>query len=319
MTTNSTFNSAAYGGEGWQPRVDSHAEELGKVWATCGIENEWQRLSAVILHAPGDELLGSQEHPDKVQMLQSLDIDKAQQEHAQLVQTYQDHGVRVDFVDPDELPSPNQMFCADLMAMTPEGAVLARPASIVRAGEERQMARCLAKIGIPILKTLTGNATFEGADLMWLNRKQVILGRGLRTNSSAIDQITQLLNDMGTNVLAVDMPYGTMHLMGMLRIVDENLALAWPRRTPHAAVVALREAGYDVAFLPDNLTEFKHQKAFNFVTLAPRKILMVADNPAAHTYYESLQIECIETPAKELAKAAGAVGCLSGILHRQSS
>ena len=318
MKDNSTFGTAAYGGAGWQPRVDAHEDELGTVWADCGIENEWHPLLAVLLHTPGAELVASQHQPDKVQMLQALDISKAQDEHAQLVQTYRDQGVQVYLIGPDEMPSPNQMFCADLMAMTPEGVILARPASVVRAGEERNIARCLSNIGIPILKTLTGDAVFEGADLMWLDRHKVVIGRGLRTNINAIKQITHLLSDMDVDVLAADLPYGTMHLMGMLRIVDHNLALAWPRRTPHAVVMALHEAGYEVSFLPP-IPDFEYQKAFNFVTLGPRKILMVAGNPGARTYYESLQIECMETPAAELAKAAGAVGCLSAIVQRQSS
>ncbi|MEM7563088.1 MAG: arginine deiminase-related protein [Pseudomonadota bacterium] len=315
MSQKSTFGTAAYGGSHWQPRERAHSEELGSVWSACGLENEWQALKSVVLHSPGDELLAAQENPDAVQMLQPLDIIKAQEEHAQLAETYRSQGVDVYFVEPAGPVSPNLMFCADLMAMTPEGAILARPASVVRAGEERNMQACLARLGIPILKTLNGNATFEGADLIWLNRKRAILGRGLRTNSEAIVQISGLLEEIHIEVLPVDMPYGTMHLMGMLRIVDDNLALAWPRRTPHRAVMALRESGYEVAFLPD-LPDFEQQKAFNFVTLGSRKILMVADNPGAKSFYESLNIECIETPASELAKAAGAVGCLSGILHR---
>ena len=104
----------------------------------------------------------------------------------------------------------------------------------------------------------------------------------------------------------------------MLRIVSSELALAWPRRTPHRAVSALRQAGYRVEFLPEN-DEFNYGKAFNFVTLGPMKILMVGDNPFALGYYESLGIECVETPAAELSKAAGAVGCLTGIVEREKA
>jgi hypothetical protein len=105
------------------------------------------------------------------------------------------------------------MFCADLFVMTPEGAILARPASTVRAGEERAVARRLADLGVPILKTLTGRAVFEGADLMWLDPATAIIARGLRTNQAAIDQIGGLLGEIGASLLAVDLPYGTMHLI----------------------------------------------------------------------------------------------------------
>jgi N-dimethylarginine dimethylaminohydrolase len=79
----------------------------------------------------------------------------------------------------------------------------------------------------------------------------------------------------------------------------------------------MRECGYAVVFLPES-DDFESGRAFNFVTLGPRKILTVAGNPGARSFYEGLGIECIETPARELSKAAGAVGCLTGVLHRET-
>jgi N-dimethylarginine dimethylaminohydrolase len=209
------------------------------------------------------------------------------------------------------------MFCADLMFMTREGAILARPAAAQRAGEERWVAARLAQLGIPILRTLTRTATFEGADTMWLDAQTVILGRGLRTNQEGIEQVSTVLAEQGVMTIVVDMPYGAMHLMGMLRIADRDLAICWPRRTPHAAVVALRQRGFEVVFLPDEI-EAQRGRALNFVTLGPRRILMVEGCPEAEALYRSLGIECITTPASELAKAAGAVGCLTAVLRRQT-
>jgi N-dimethylarginine dimethylaminohydrolase len=311
----STFGASAYGGEGWQPRSRLHGAEIGDLWAPCGIDTEWAPLEAVLLHKPGEELAASHNDPSAVQMLAPLDLAVARQEHDAMADAYRAAGVEVHYVDPAVAPSPNQMFCADLFVMTPQGAILARPASDVRAGEERWVARRLADLGVPILKTLTGEATFEGADLMWLDAKTAIIGRGLRTNQPAIDQITSVLSELGIDVLAVDMPYGTMHLMGMLRIADRSLAIAWPRRTPHAAVSALQDRGYTVAFLPD-LDEAECNRAMNFVTLGPRHILMVEGNERTQGFYVSLGIDCTTSPADELAKAAGAIGCLSGIVRR---
>lgn len=173
----------------------------------------------------------------------------------------------------------NQMFCADLFVATPEGAILARPVSVARVGEERQFARRLADLGVPMLATLTGRATFEGADLMWLAPKTAIIGRGLRTNAEAIDQNTALLNRLGIEVIAVNMPFGTMHLKGMLRMADADLAIAWPRRTPFSAVAALRTRGVEVAFLPYE-DEAQANRGMNFITLGPRPILTARSPPA---------------------------------------
>ncbi len=309
-----SFGAAAYGGDNWSPRVRSHREEIGDLWAKSGVDSEYATLRDVVVHRPGDELSASVD-PEAVLMLDRLDLNRAQDQHDIMVQTYRDHGVEVHFVDPTVTPSPNQMFCADLVFMTPEGAIMARPASSVRAGEERWVARRLADMGVPILRTLTGNATFEGADAAWLDTNTVMIGRGLRTNMEGALQVAEMIEDIGGEAIIVDLPFGTMHFMGMLRIVDQDLAIVWPRRTPHAVVEALRDRHIEVAFLPKS-DEFENQSAFNFVTLGPRKILMVGDNPTAANFYQSIGIEVIGVPCDELRKAAVAVGCLSGIITR---
>ncbi|MFZ4661701.1 MAG: dimethylarginine dimethylaminohydrolase family protein [Caldilineaceae bacterium] len=307
---------AAYGGAGWQPRSRSLAGELGNIWGACGVNSEWSLLKAVLLHRPGAELAASAEDPNAVQMVAPLDIAKAQAQHDALAQAYRDAGVTVHYVNPLATPSPNQMFCADLMFMTPEGCILARPASDVRAGEERQVAAALARIGAPILRSISGRGVFEGADAAWLSPKKVMVGRGIRTNTEAINQLRTVLGEMGVEVVYFDMPVGTMHLQGMVRFADHNLVLAWPVRLAYAAVETLRVEGYRVEFLPD-VTEAIHNAAFNFVTLGPRKILLAAGNPVTQQFYESLDIECITVKVGELYKAAGSIGCLSGIVERE--
>jgi arginine deiminase len=311
----STFGSAAYGGDNWSPRLATHRQEIGNIWADCGIDSEWRALKSVLLHCPGEELNAAQNDPDKLQMLDVVDLGRARDEHAAMVEAYRSNGVAVHAVEPDQPCPPNLMFCADLLVMTPQGAILARPASTVRAGEERQVARRLAALGIPILATLTGNACFEGADLMWLDEKTAIIGRGLRTNDAAIAQIANLLNALGIELIAVDMPFGSMHFMGMLRIVDRDLAICWPRRTPHRCVTLLRELGFRVVF-PDFQDDQPSYRGINFVTLGPRRILMVAGLHSIQNEFEKLGIECLSCPTDELSAAAGNVGCLTGVLAR---
>ena len=313
--TRTTFGASAYGGDRWSARSDSLRDEIGGLWTACGIDNEWAALRAVLLHRPGDEVAASADDPDAVQMLEPVDVATAAAEHDAMADAFRAHGVTVHYVEPEQPATPNQMFCADLLFMTPEGVILARPASTVRAGEERQVARRLADLGMPLVRTLCGTATFEGADAMWLDRGTVVVGRGMRTNSEAIDQITAVLGEIGVETLAVDMPFGTMHLMGMLRFADKDLAIAWPRRTPHALVMALRERGYEVAFLPE-ADDSDMNRAMNFVTLGPRKILLNGGYDVIQDFYESLGINCVTLRARELIKAAGGFGCLAGVLHR---
>jgi N-dimethylarginine dimethylaminohydrolase len=311
-----SFGTAAYGGDGWSPRQSDHRDELGTVWSAQAIDSEWRPLQAVIVHTPGDELAAGATDPNDVQMLAPVDVARAAEEHRAMIAAYEAAGVTVHHVAPAAAPSPNLMFCADLFVMTPAGAILARPASTVRAGEERWMARRLADIGVPIIRTLTGTATFEGADLMWLDETTAAIGRGPRTNQVGIDQVSATLHEIGCDIIPVDLPYGAMHLMGLLRFLDRDLAIAWPRRTPHAAVEALRWRGVQVEF-PAFEDRAAHYRAVNFVTLGPRQILMPAGAEDVQSFYENLGVECRTTPTEELSKAAGNTGCLTGVLSRE--
>ena len=307
-------NAAAYGGPGWSPRTASMRDEIGSLWAPCGIDSEWAPLQSVLLHRPGPELAAAD--PDAAQQLDAIDAALAAAQHDSLAAAYQAEGVTVHYVDPQGSPPPNLMFVADLLFMTPAGAIVGRPASTVRAGEERWIARRLAEIGIPILRTVGGQGVFEGADAAWLDGHTVLVATGLRTNVEGAAQVAATLAELDVDVVHVGLPFGAMHLMGTLRCTGPDLVITWHGRVPFAAVEALRARGYRVLFLPDE-EETSRRSALNFVTLGPHRILMPAGSPTTRAFYEAAGIACHQVAIDELAKAAGGIGCMTGVLHRE--
>ena len=306
----------AYGGPGWKPRPTHLRQELGSLWGGCGIDSEWRPLKSVLLHRPGREMEEVAADPLGSLMLDAPDPTHIQIQHDALAQLYRAHGVVVHYVDPPSLPPPNQLFAADLMVMTPEGAIVGRPASRTRAGEERWVARALAELGVPILRSVRGTGTFEGADLMWLAPGVALLAQGIRTNAEGTAQVRGTLEEMGVRVVETHLPPGTMHLMGQLRIVDRELAIAWPGRFPAEAVREMEALGFEILFLPDEEEALKGA-ALNFVVLGPRRIVMPEGNPDTQSFYEDLGIECIAARVDEIGKAAGSIGCLTGVVERE--
>ncbi|NOZ79519.1 MAG: amidinotransferase [Acidobacteria bacterium] len=305
---------AAFGGPGWSPRTRTLRQEIGPIWSRCGVDTEWMPLKRVLVHAPGRELAASAD-PGAVQMLAPVDLDVARRQHEALVAAYRRLGVGVELIEPEGDVPPNLVFVADLFLMTPEGAIVGRPASTVRAGEERHVARRLAALGIPILRSIRGCGTFEGADALWLAPTKVVVGVGFRTNREGFQQVASCLGELGADAVEVALPQGAMHLMGTLRLLDRDLAIAWPGRLGQRTRAILEEAGFDVLLVPDT-DELTRGQALNVVVVKPRTVLMPAGNPETRRWLEGHGVTCIEVEVSELAKAAGGIACMSGVLER---
>ncbi|MDP9367257.1 MAG: arginine deiminase-related protein, partial [Chloroflexota bacterium] len=161
--------TAAYGGAKWSERSTVFRDDLPGTWGDWGVSSECGTLRAVLLRRPGEELDGVIDF-DAAQMRADVLPEVARQQHDALAEAYRAHGVSVSYVERTRADKPNTLFIRDLMLMTPEGAIVTRPASTVRAGEERFVAEALACLGVPILMTVHGGGTFEGADVCWVDQ-----------------------------------------------------------------------------------------------------------------------------------------------------
>jgi N-dimethylarginine dimethylaminohydrolase len=279
----------------------------------CGVASEVAPLTDVLLHRPGREV----EHggdPDAVQMMEPMDARAAAAQHDGVAEAFRRSGARVHYVEPRTAPPPNLLYVADLLFMTPEGAIVGRPAGVPRAGEERLVAEALARLGVPVLRTVRGRGVFEGADAAWLDARTVMLAEGMRSNREGVDQVASLLGEMGVGVVHTRLAPGTMHLMGQLRFVDERACLVGRPGLGEDALAALRREGYRVLEAPDERE--LGRMAINLVTLAPREVLLPAGNPRTLEVLAAEGVRCVEVPADELAKGGGGIGCMTGVLRR---
>jgi N-dimethylarginine dimethylaminohydrolase len=306
---------AAHGGDGWQSREGSTVDELGSVWAACGVTSECGTLRAVLMHRPGAEIDGVTDAASALWHA-LVDPERARDQHDQLADLYRAHGVAVHELGEAALDKPNSYFCRDVFAMTPMGAVLARPASASRAGEERQAAAALARIGVPILHSVFGRGTFEGADVAVVDADLVFVAEGQRTNREGARQVAQAFQDAGVEqVEIVQLPYGCGHLDGMLNIIDRDLALVYPTQLPWRVYELLRDRGFRFLDVPD-AGEARNGMAINMVPLAPGVVVMPAGNPITRAALEAAGVTCIEAEVDELMKGAGSVHCMTGVIHR---
>jgi N-dimethylarginine dimethylaminohydrolase len=222
----------------------------------------------------------------------------------------------VAYVEEAAPDKPNSYFCRDQFAMTSSGAILARPASRSRAGEERYAAAALARLGVPILLSVHGAATFEGADVAVIDDDLVFVAEGQRTNRAGAEQVARLYREVGVSqVEIVQLSYGTGHLDGMLNVVDRDLAVVYPTQLPFRIWEALKRHGFRLLDVPDP-GEARRGMAINMVPLEPGVVVMPAGNPVTRAALEQAGVTCLEAEVDELMKGGGSVHCMTGVLKR---
>lgn len=302
-------------GERWFPDQSSFADDLKKYWGDWGVHSETGKLKAALLRKPVEEIQDLD--PQKYRFKAKPSPEKAACEHDELVKVYRDHGVEVYYVEETRSDRPNSYFLRDLMFMTPEGAIVSRPAMTGRRGEERYVAQALAKIGVPIVRTINGSGFFEGANGMWVDRETVILATGARANWEGIEQVEYELRRMGvTEVIYMQIPYGHAHIDGLLNIADQKTAMIYAPQVPYDVCAALQAKGFKLLEVPSN-KEAKDNLSINFVALEPGKVVMPAGNPMTQEALESAGIEVVTVDITELLKGWGAIHCMTGPLKRE--
>jgi N-dimethylarginine dimethylaminohydrolase len=314
-------NTPAYQGRGWKARRAAFREERG-LWSPWRVNSEWSRLEAVVLYAPRLELRAIRD-PKRVQHLRPVILPQLQREYKAVAQVYRRLGIQTLVLDPALLPKPmraappNLMFVRDLFFNTPEGCVISRMASRVRAGEEKFATAALAAAGLPIRSTIAGRGLFEGADALWLDSTTVLCGVGARTNKEGFLQLKRLLHQQGVIVAPVRMPRGVQHLLGLLKITGPQTAVVRTKIAPPALMRLLRGRGFQIAALNET-PEVLERQAMNFVTVDRNRIVMAAGCPDVRAQLESAGIKTVaEVEISQLCNAAGGLGCATGILGRR--
>jgi len=276
-------------------------------------------LRRVLVRRP-DEAFGGAD-PEVWHYTSRPDLAAARQEHEALTGLLTAAGAEV--VEHPE-PQPERadaIFVFDPALITDQGAVLLRMGKALRRGEEEAMGSRFVELGIPILGVLHGEATAEGGDLFWLDRQTLAAGHGFRTNAEGLRQLWEILDPLGVEVLPVELPYfggpeACLHLLSLISLVDDDLAVVYPRLLAVPFWRLLRDRGIRLVEVPDE--EFATQGP-NVLALAPRKALMLEGNPITRRRLEEAGCEVTTYRGREISlKAEGGPTCLTQPLWRAS-
>ncbi|PSR32678.1 MAG: amidinotransferase [Sulfobacillus benefaciens] len=303
-------------GDRWLPDETPFSVDMPQLWGEWYCDSEVGTLRAVLMHRPGPELdlISPASYHDYL-FDAPIDHGRFRDQCDHLLAVYEEHGVAVHLVENQRQDRPNALYVRDLVTMTPEGAIIARPAIRQRRGEERAVMQTLANLGVPIIKTVNGNGIFEGSNVMWLDRHTCLLGTSSRTNAAGANQVEEELHNLGVSqILRVSVPYGQIHIDGFISLVDYHKAVI----SPWLISWDLRRQLLDLGFtlIEDTNLDEVGRLGTNFVALQPGQVIMPEGFPETRALLESSGVEVIPIEFDEVLRGGGAVHCMTAFLKR---
>ncbi|MEW5958334.1 MAG: arginine deiminase family protein [Chloroflexota bacterium] len=275
-------------------------------------------LRRVLVKRPDSAFAGAD--PARWHYASRPNSERAQQEHDELVTLLRRAGVEVMYHAEPQPDHADAIFVHDPALITAQGAIILRMGKDLRRGEETAMARCLESLGIPLYYTLNGGARAEGGDLLWLDERTLAVGLGFRTNAEGLRQLSLALQPLGVATIPVNLPYyrgpdACLHLMSLISLVEDHLAVVYPPLLPVSFWQYLVDRGFRFVEVPDE--EFV-TLGTNVLALSPGRCLMLAGNPVTRQRLEEAGCEVFTYKGDEISlKAEGGATCLTRPLLRE--
>lgn len=248
-------------------------------------------------------------------------LELAWQEHDTLANILRRAGAEVIYHNEAQPERADAIFVHDPALVTGRGAIILSMGKALRRGEEAAMARRFEALGIPIHYTLHGQARAEGGDLLWLDEHTLAVGQGFRTNAAGLRQLQEALAGLAVELIPFDLPYyrgpaACLHLMSLISLVDERVAVVYLPMLPVRLWQYLQERAFRLVEVPAE--EFE-TLGTNVLALAPGQCLMLEGNPITQRRLAEAGCEVLTYRGHEISlKAEGGPTCLTRPLLREA-
>lgn len=247
------------------------------------------------------------------------DIAGAATEYDRFVEYLKATGAEVLALPANRDTTLDSIYARDASLITPHGIVLCRMGKAERASEPDAQRRAFESWQLPIAGSVTPPGSIEGGDVLWLDERTVVVGRGYRTNDAGISQFRDLLGTAVDEFIVVPLPHwrgpgDVFHLMSIISPVDDDLAVVYSPLMPVPFRELLAARGMQFVEVPEQ--EFATMGA-NVLALAPRVCLMVEGNPVTRTRLETAGARVQTYAGTEISlKGGGGPTCLTRPLVR---
>jgi N-dimethylarginine dimethylaminohydrolase len=234
------------------------------------------------------------------------DFAAAQAQHEALCRELQAAGVEILELPPAPDMSLDAVYTHDASFPTDDGLIVMRPGKTNRIPEGAHHATFCLRLIVPTLAKVVAPGTIEAGDMVWLDARTLLIGRGYRTNAEGIRQIWNLLEPKGIQVISAPLPHGggpseCLHLMSLISLLDERTALVDLPCLAVETVELLRSHGF-------GLIEIDYSEraglVCNVLALGNNRLLAIEENRKTN--------DCLRRAGFDVRTFRGSELCVNG-------
>jgi N-dimethylarginine dimethylaminohydrolase len=309
-----------------EPAFES-AEMQELVWhGQWGCTNDVGRLRVVLMHRPGEEvnlvsgaayLSEIDAHGDPAagwywRGKEPPDLSSMQAQHDALGLALRNEGVEVIYLDGVPPRQHKSISTRDVVIAIGGGAIICRLGTRYRRGEELAATRAVARLGMPILRTIHGSGIVEGGSFAWLNSKTAVLSLSTRVNAEGARQVEEVLKVTGVELIQVPLSGYRQHIDGVMTMIDVDTVLLNPLITPFCLIERLVAMKFKIIELdPED-----HPFTINCLAVAPGRVIMSEASPRTLERLDREGISVLPVPFDKVYQGGGGIHCSTAPLLR---
>jgi len=274
-------------------------------------------LKHVIVKHPKDAFRSQEHLSDEWKTFNYLsepNYNEALREYAEFTSILEKYVEKIDYLPESEEVGLDSLYAHDPVKFTPKGAIILKSGKKLRQSEAAVYQTFLQEKGIPIIGELTGDAVADGGDIVWLDDRTLVVGRGYRTNDEAIRQLKDMTADIVDEFIVVQLSHDLgeaecLHLMSFISMVDKDLAVVHSRLMPVFFRQLLIERGIQLVEVPKDEYD---ALGCNVLALAPRVCMLPNGNPMTKQQLLDAGATVYEYKGNEITvKGTGGPTCLT--------
>ena len=310
-----------------EPAFETEGQQHAVWGRRWGCTNDVGKLRLVLMHRPGDELsivdpakrieeLGAYGDPQTGWYWRGReipDLATQQAQHDALVAALREEGVEVVYLDRSAKGRMKSVYTRDQVIAVDGGAIICRMGAPIRRGEEAPATETVARLGMPILRTVHGTGIMEGGSFAFITPKVAVIGLSSRVNEEGTRQVEEVLATLGVKLLRVHLTGYRLHIDGAFVMIDAETAIINPVQLPFWFLEELKAMRIrTIEIHPDDPVW-----TINCLATAPGRVIMAdAVSPRTAEALDRAGITVRIVPYSAVYQGGGGIHCSTAPLIR---